>query len=197
MTCNKCTKKELQIKIMTNPYNGQPMISIGTEKFLEQTLICLNELFSDDSVQKSSEDYSFNCRVIFQHCSEKNHEPKIDFKKAYADSIESLHSLMLSFQDKIEKIQAENLQMREALRTLINDASFIHAKITPSVQLMVNESVANFPHTQKLADRIKVLEEYLQNTSCDDPTVWPGKYEACGACERCITISKLDALEKE
>lgn len=87
--------------------------------------------------------------------------------------------------NKCTELQAENLQMREAFECLKDIISISDRKHNAWDKAKIIIAKIEGGHTQKLADRIKALEELETAVRLGD---WKMHAD---------TLSKLDALEKE
>lgn len=108
---------------------------------------------------------------------------------------------------ELELLKAENLQMREALREIENylnwnsdelsgDNLIGDGKLTARYQeiLQVTSRAIYNIRTQKLAGRIKLLEEVA--TKAKDHQELANFINHKCTCTLCEALSKLDALEK-
>lgn len=112
--------------------------------------------------------------------------------------------------NKCTELQSENLQMREALIYYADDDQYwdkdkFGMDKIPRILIDIGDrakQALTLPHTQKLAYRIKALEEvakaaeqvktFIGNVGSKPPLFYKRTYEHLNEA-----LSKLDALEKE
>lgn len=99
------------------------------------------------------------------------------------------YSIVCHFKEQLAKLQIENLQMREALEKIYN-TECSHCLFS-DYSVLAYRTLRHLPLTQKLADRIKMLEETVRKLC-----VYKVKYPMFNSIEDDELCESLDALEK-